>query len=94
MVWNNGDQPVPWVRKMLDLGWASCLAPVVEDPFAGSEIFELEDRDLGQTLAGLSAETLAGFVASRSRVATRRAPRARDRRRGGRALYDCYERGP
>lgn len=93
LVWNNGDHRVPWVKKVLDLVELP-RARFVDDPFEGSEVFELADRHSVKHWQAFRKETLTGFVASSSRVATAEPAERSAILADAAALYDSYDRGP
>jgi SAM-dependent methyltransferase len=93
LVWNSGDIRVPWVRRVLAMvdshrdqdGW---------NPFAESSVFELTDQLSVKHWQAFHRETLRGFAASTSKVATAPAEE-RDRVLDAvDALYESYGRGP
>ncbi|HEX3258448.1 MAG TPA: class I SAM-dependent methyltransferase [Pseudonocardia sp.] len=93
LVWNSGDVRVPWVRKVLSLvdshrdheGW---------DPFAESTVFELTERTSVKHWQEFKRETLLGFVASSSKVATSSRSEREQILSAVDALYESYGRGP
>jgi SAM-dependent methyltransferase len=93
LVWNSGDVRVPWVRRVLALvdshrdhdGW---------DPFAESSVFELTERTSVKHWQEFKRDTLLGFVASSSKVATASTVEREQILRTVDALYESYGRGP
>jgi SAM-dependent methyltransferase len=93
LVWNSGDVRVPWVRKVLAMvdsqrdqdGW---------DPFAESSVFELSEQLSVKHWQTFLRETLHGFAASMSKVATAPAAERDSILNAIDALYESYGRGP
>jgi SAM-dependent methyltransferase len=93
LVWNVGDLRVPWVRKVLGLTDVQADGQG-EDPFAGTDIFVLTDRTEAKHWQTFRQDTMTGYVASTSRLATA-TPEERDALLAEAArLYDSYDRGP
>ena len=93
LVWNSGDFKVPWVRRIFQLT-DTPDADSQGDPLDGSDLFSTSETRVFRHWQRFHKESLVGFVASRSKVATMPSDeRAALLAEVGR-LYDSYGRGP
>lgn len=90
-IWNAGDFKVPWVRKVLAL--IGLPDEPIEDPVAGSELFETRDQRTFRHWQRFDRESLIGYVSSSSYVAVRPADEREELLREVGAIYDSYGRG-
>jgi SAM-dependent methyltransferase len=93
LVWNVGDTRVPWVKKVFAMVQLESDSKG-EDPFAKSDIFVLTEQTSIKHWQPYRKDTLTGFVASTSYVATLPESERLAVLDEAARLYDSYERGP
>ncbi len=92
LVWNSGDFKVPWVKRVFQLT-DTPDADSLGDPVEGSDLFATSDARVFRHWQRFRKDSLTGFVASTSKVATMSSDdRAALLAEVGR-LYDSYGRG-
>lgn len=93
LVWNVGDQKVPWVKKvfgLIEVGDAN----VGTDPVADSELFAPSEGRIVKHWQKLDRGALRGFCASQSMFAMKTDAEQRELLDTVGAIYDSYGRGP
>ena len=93
IVWNVGDQKVPWVKKVLSLVGLGD-SDVGKDPVADSELFAPSEQRIVKHWQKLDRDGLRGFVASQSLFATKSDAEQREILDKVGEIYDSYGRGP
>lgn len=93
LIWNVGDQSVPWVRRFMELTFVGG-EDAGKDPVQDCELFAPSETQVFRHWQLLHRDSLVGFAASQSQVAIMN-QRERDvlLDKVG-ALYDSYGRGP
>lgn len=94
MAWIRGDQKIPWVRKVYSLIGTTPTDADTYDPLAGSDVFEITEEKAVKHWQEFRRDTLVGFVASTSRVASLDPAAREEIYRNAEELYDSYGRGP
>ncbi len=93
LIWNRGDQKIPWVRKMFALtGDESSMGD--DDPFEASELFTATDHRSFRQWQRFERQTLVDFVATSAKAASLGPADRADLLAEAGALYDGYGRGP
>jgi SAM-dependent methyltransferase len=93
LLWNSGDQKIPWVRKMFAL-MGVAAPPAGLNPVESSDLFALTDHRSFRQWQRFDRDTLVDFVASSDKASALDPQERASLLAEAAELYDYYGRGP